>query len=231
MHVLVLKKLLNHPASHFSMLIWAFPIVEERHKESAPWVQCLSRDSVAERSKAVAQGAIPYRTPPLSFCVTWAATETAKGPAAQLLFLHTGMRSQCAAVSRPLQAALSSRWARVVGAAQRLSTIVCGGCWEGMGSFCYLCAQVPDLQSRDSSVGRASDWRSEGPRLDPGSRQLLIIHMVGNSLGLRKLGRDDLGDFSFKKNNACSSVEKTAKSSRLAFLNVDLGLSYCRRET
>ena len=46
-----------------------------------------------------------------------------------------------------LQAALSSRWARwwvlrsasrpfrwarVVGAAQRLSTIVCGGCWEGM---------------------------------------------------------------------------------------------------
>ena len=36
MHVLVLKKLLNHPASHFSMLIWAFLIVEERHKELAP---------------------------------------------------------------------------------------------------------------------------------------------------------------------------------------------------
>ena len=28
--------------------------------------------------------------------------------------------------------------------------------------------------SRDSSVGRASDWRSEGPRFDPGSRQVLI---------------------------------------------------------
>ena len=105
------------------------------------------------------------------------------------------------------------------------------GLLGGDGSFCYLCAQVADLQSCDSSVGRASDWRSEGPRLDPGSRQLLIVHMVGNSWGLRKLGRDDLGDFSFKENNACSSVEKTAKSSRLAFLNVDLGLSYCRRET
>ena len=145
------------------------------HKESAPWVQCLSRDSVAERSKGGGSRRHSVRawarTPPLSFCVTWAATETAKGPAAQLLFLHTGMRSQCAAVSRPLQAALSSRWARVVGAAQRLSTIVCGGCWEGMGSFCYLCAQVADLQSCDSSVGRTSDWRSEGP--------LLIVHMVG----------------------------------------------------
>ena len=55
--------------------------------------------------------------------------------------------------------------------------------------------------------------------------------MVGNSWGLKKLGRDDLGDFSIKKNNACSSAEKTSKSSRLAFLNADLGLPYCRRET
>ena len=29
------------------------------------------------------------------------------------------------------------------------------------------------FQSRDSSVGRASDWRSEGPRLDPGSQHSL----------------------------------------------------------
>ena len=181
--------------------------------------------------KAPFRKGVGSNPPPLSFCVTWAATETAKGPAAQLLFLHTGMRSQCAAVSRPLQAALSSRWARVVGCCAAPLDHCLWGLLGGDGSFCYLCAQVADLQSRDSSVGRASDWRSEGPRLDPGSRQLLIVHMVGNSWGLRKLRRDDLGDFSFKKNNACSSVEKTAKSSRLAFLNVDLGLSYCRRET
>ena len=38
------------------------------------------------------------------------------------------------------------------------------------------------LSSRDSSVGRASDRRSEGPRFDPGSRHFLIFlhHMHGH---------------------------------------------------
>ena len=27
------------------------------------------------------------------------------------------------------------------------------------------------MEGRDSSVGRALDWRSKGPRFDPGSRQ------------------------------------------------------------
>ena len=35
------------------------------------------------------------------------------------------------------------------------------------------------VSSRDSSVGRASDRRSEGPRFDPGSRHFLIfLHAV-----------------------------------------------------
>ena len=82
-------------------------------------------------------------------------------------------------------------------------------------------AQLGERQTDDLKV----------PGSIPGLGKLLIVHMVGNSWGLRKLGRDDLGDFSFKKNNACSSVDKTSKSSRLAFLNVDLGLPYCRRKT
>ena len=35
--------------------------------------------------------------------------------------------------------------------------------------------QVPLLTCRDSSVGRASDWRSEGPWFNPGSRQNFVI--------------------------------------------------------
>ena len=37
-------------------------------------------------------------------------------------------------------------------------------------------------KSRCSSVGRASDWRSEGPRFDPGRRQLLFSFEHQNSL-------------------------------------------------
>ena len=36
--------------------------------------------------------------------------------------------------------------------------------------------------SRDSSVGRASDWRSEGPWFDPWSRQIFLKHFVLSSL-------------------------------------------------
>ena len=32
--------------------------------------------------------------------------------------------------------------------------------------------------SRDSSVGRALDWRSKGPRFDPGSRQFIFFMSV-----------------------------------------------------
>ena len=42
-------------------------------------------------------------------------------------------------------------------------------------------------QSRDSSVGRASDWRSEGPRFDPGSRHFFFFKCCDQPYCVRQL--------------------------------------------
>ena len=50
--------------------------------------------------------------------------------------------------------------------------------WEFLVNSFWLCVweivRKYNLRRHDSSVGRASDWRSEGPWFDPGSRQLLL---------------------------------------------------------
>ena len=50
------------------------------------------------------------------------------------------------------------------------------------GSFQVIpvdsCKSGLTWESRDSSVGRALDWRSKGPRFDPGSRQFYLeLHL------------------------------------------------------
>ena len=41
-----------------------------------------------------------------------------------------------------------------------------------------VCIHIRFYMCRDSSVGRASDWRSEGPWFDPESRQFFFVRSI-----------------------------------------------------
>ena len=53
-----------------------------------------------------------------------------------------------------------------------------------LGSCCW--PWILHFISRDSSVGRALDWRSKGPRFDPGSRQLHFCSPCHTNLFAKK---------------------------------------------
>ena len=68
-----------------------------------------------------------------------------------------------------------ARWALCCEVARMVN--VFESCRATNASFCYcltLCCVGWEYQRRDSSVGRASDWRSEVPRFDPGSRHFVL---------------------------------------------------------
>ena len=68
--------------------------------------------------------------------------------------------------------------------------------------------EIVTQESRDSSVGRASDWKSEGPRLDPGSRHTLMsrwpasgwLPVVGTFL--------DAAEHRIRLRGCCTGVER-----------------------
>ena len=73
--------------------------------------------------------------------------------------------------------------------------------WLFCNNYCLSACHLPSLilsvatwnhcsTGRNSSVGRASDWRSEGPWFNPGFRQLFFLFLHGKNCRNHSTGTD-----------------------------------------